>query len=208
MRRPEVPSLESRRPLAAMLEAEGATEPVDGKVDAEELFSSALLQDSQSSTRLPSLFLLRRPQAMGLSSGKRVRCTSEEFRRWREAAFAYAAAVDRVSAEVETVRERVVDARWWIRGDRRCADEAWQEVRRRYAEVVREASEAYAPVRDEIRRAIDAEEERLRDILRASGLTLNQWQRRLFHPGPSQGRGNPSGGTATGGIGGFGVGGF
>ncbi|MGY0062064.1 hypothetical protein ACWY4P_36960 [Streptomyces sp. LZ34] len=208
MRRPEVPSLVSYRALVVMLEAQGATEPVDGRVVADEVLPWALLQDSQYSARLPSLFLLRRPQAMGGSRGERVRCTSEEFRRWREAALAYAAAVDRVSAEMEAGRERAAHARWWIPGERRRADEAWREVRRRYAEVVREASEAYAPVRDEIRRAIDAEEERLRELFREQGLTLEQWQRRLFSPGPSQGRGNPSGGTATGGTGGFGFGGF
>ncbi|WP_406432765.1 hypothetical protein [Streptomyces sp. NBC_01589] len=208
MKSPEMPSLVSHRQLVVMLEAEGTTEPVDGQVNVEESFPWALLQDRQYSARLPSLFLLRRPQPIGLSRGKRVRCASEEFRRWREAALAYASAVDRVSAEMETIWERAAYARWWIPGDRRRANEAWHEVQRRYAELVREAREAYAPVREEIRQAIDAEEERFREVLRKNGLTLEQWQRRLFHPGHSQGRGNPSGGTATGGTGGFGIGGF
>ncbi|MES4901711.1 MULTISPECIES: hypothetical protein [unclassified Streptomyces] len=208
MRRPEIPALVSHRRLVAMLEAQGATEPAEGCVDAEEFVPWALLQDSQYRARLPSLFLLRKPPQVGFCKGVRVRCAAEEFRRWRDAALAYAAAVDRVSAEVETVRERAARARWWIPGDRRRADEAWQEVQRRYAEVVQEASEAYAPVRDEIRHGIDAEKERLREYLRERGLTPEEWQRRLFSRRLSQGRDNPSGGTATGGTGGFGIGGF
>ncbi|MER6143219.1 hypothetical protein ABT174_24785 [Streptomyces sparsogenes] len=211
MRRPEVPALMSHRRLVAMLETQGATEPVEGRVDAEEFVPRALLQDSKDSkagARLPSLFLLRKPPKVGFGQGVHVRCTAEEFRRWREAALAYAAAVDRVSAEVETARERAAHARWWIPGERRRADEAWREVQRRYAEVVREASEAYAPVREEIRRAIEAEEERFRESLRERGLTPEEWQRRLWSRRLSQGRDNPSGGTATGGTGGFGFGGF
>ncbi|MEU1670154.1 hypothetical protein ABZ547_42500 [Streptomyces sparsogenes] len=207
MRRPKVPTLMSHRRLVAMLETQGATEPVEGQVDAEEFVPRALLQDGQYGARLPSLFLLRKPPKV-FGQGVRVRCTAEEFRRWREAALAYAAAVDRVSAEVATARERVAHARWWIPGERRRADEAWQEVQRRYAEVVREASEAYAPVRDEIRRAIEAEEERRRESLRERGLTPEEVQRRLWSRRLSQGRDNPSGGTATGGTGGFGFGGF
>lgn len=208
MRRPEVPALMSHRRLVAMLETQGATEPVEDRVDAEEFVPRALLQDSQYGARLPSLFLLRTPPEVGFRQGVRARCTAEEFRRWREAALAYAAAVDRVSVETQTVRERAAHARWWIPGERRRADEAWREVQRRYAEVVREASEAYAPVRDEIHRAIEAEEERFRESLRERGLTPEKWQRRLWSRRLSQGRDNPSGGTATGGTGGFGFGGF
>lgn len=74
--------------------------------------------------------------------------------------------------------------------------------------MVREASEAYAPVRDDIRRAIEAEEERRREFLRERGLTPEEVQRRLWSRRLPQGQDNPSGGTATGGTGGFGIGGF
>ncbi|WP_189819573.1 hypothetical protein [Streptomyces olivaceoviridis] len=159
MKRLAMSSRELYSPLAnKMLQHAGKGQRSEGYVQVEEFRPGHLLSDDDT---LPSVFLLFSPYETR-PWGKHVACTEEEFRRWRDAAHAYAESVDRISAEVAAVRQRVARARRWKFREWRRAEEAWEQARRRYSEAVQAADVAYAPVRLEIRAGINAEEERQR----------------------------------------------
>ncbi|MFF8911450.1 hypothetical protein [Streptomyces olivaceoviridis] len=100
-------------------------------------------------------------------------CTPKQCRRWSKAADAYAAAVDGISFELMAAQERA--DRWWMLWSRPWAGRALRKVQLRYPEVVREACEAYEPVRREIRWAVQAEEEN--DAARARLAAREIWGR-------------------------------
>ncbi|WP_369142261.1 hypothetical protein [Streptomyces sp. R44] len=251
--------------------------------------------------RAPAVFFVWTPRPTH-PAGVLVTCTPEACQRWVQAVIDYAAAVDEVSAELSAAHRRAASLPWWRHLAVRRALVDWEEIRRRYERVMREAAEAYEPVGREIRQAVQEAEERaaeeayertrraeevrrgrsvlaarpvwgwsevtdeggravyvfrhdvpgavpgespqvdLRGLRRAltelglpdvrwdatalaeterelAGIDFGLWWRDLFHedyrtvtspPPPrssSYGRGNPSGGTATGGTGGF-TGGF
>ncbi|MFD7321931.1 hypothetical protein ACFV9D_12760 [Streptomyces sp. NPDC059875] len=126
--------------------------PLDGKVRVHEHSFHRLLDGR----RAPSLFLVRTPGPRD-GSGDLVSCTAEACGRWVTAAVAYATAVDDVSAELEAAYRRAVAVPGWKQFALRRAMGEWEETRRRYEWVMREAGEAYEPVGREIRQAIEAE---------------------------------------------------
>ncbi|MEU6370086.1 hypothetical protein ABZ876_31275 [Streptomyces sp. NPDC046931] len=100
-------------------------------------------------------------------------CTPKQCRRWCKAADAYAAALDGISIELMAAQERA--NRWWMLLIRPWAKKALRKIRLRYPEVVREACEAYEPVRLEIQWALQAEEDN--DAARARLAAREIWGR-------------------------------
>ena len=88
-------------------------------------------------------------------------CTSEQCRRWEEAAVAYATALNDIHAELEAVKQRAARARWWRPFQWRRTAAAWEEIQQRYPLEIQAVSEAYEPVRQEIEPALQAERKRL-----------------------------------------------
>lgn len=87
-------------------------------------------------------------------------CTPETCRRWVEAALAYAAAVDAVSAELTAAHQGVGSVPRWRYFAARRALHAWARVRKRYEQTVREAGEAYQPTSREIWHEVWSERDR------------------------------------------------
>ncbi|MGW0363743.1 hypothetical protein [Streptomyces sp. NPDC002990] len=89
-----------------------------------------------------------------------VPCTAHTCRRWVEAALAYATAVDDISAKLVAASHRARSIPRWRVLAARLALRNWEKTRQRYERVMQEASEAYQPVRREIRRAMRIEKDK------------------------------------------------
>ncbi|MFF5010885.1 hypothetical protein ACFY3G_49885 [Streptomyces phaeochromogenes] len=113
--------------------------------------------------------------------------------------------MDDISDELQVVWRQHRRARWWVRGERRRAKTALEELERRYAATIQMASDAYDPVRQEIERGIRDEQRR-----QTAQREEQDRQRREIRTGtrsnPTQSNrigGNPTRSNRTGGTGGF-----
>ncbi|MGW6688003.1 hypothetical protein [Streptomyces sp. NPDC054961] len=160
--------------------------PVDDKVHVLEQRPDWLLDGWQPSPFLVGpLFLVRTPQprdpahhfqfdtaGVALPTWQDsclVPCTEQTCRRWVEAALAYATAVDDISAELLAALRRAGSVPRWRRFAAPGALRGWERARQRYDRVMREASEAYKPVRLEILEAIQVEKDKAATHARQEG---------------------------------------
>lgn len=170
-----VPYLSHYRPLSEQVSKRGPAEVVDGTIRVYEETPQGLLEQRF----LPSFYLVRTPDPRA-ATGRVIPCTPEKCRRWEAAGIAYAAAVDDISAELRAVRNRAVEARWWMPGERRGTRAAWEEVLRRYPETIRVASEAYEPIRQEIKKALRLlDEKRKAEAAEQERKQAEIWRRRV-----------------------------
>jgi hypothetical protein len=175
-------------------------------------------RDPADGSVLPSLFLMETPASLSarlsyphpyLSDEFKIPCTRTDARRLQEAARAYATAVDAISIELGSAQRRAARAPWWRPVERRRARKTFEDARRRYVELTRAASEDYEPVRQEVRKALRKARARAEKAREKAEEFLRKERQKQQAPGAlRRGRGNPSGGTATGGSGGFTGGGF
>lgn len=171
MSRWELPYLSLYRPVLPLQGAEELVGPEDGRVHVLE-HEHPWRYDGGRLVQVGSLYLVRTPQRHDAgrqfhfdSAGAEIRtgprsclvpCTPQACRRWVEAAIAYATVLDGISAELVAAHHRAGSVPEWRRVAAPLALRNWEKAQQRYERVIREASEAYNPVRREIRLAIDA----------------------------------------------------
>ncbi|MFD3942921.1 hypothetical protein [Streptomyces sp. NPDC058579] len=156
MRRSELPHLSHYWELSGRQGGEDQVVRVEGKVHVYENFPDYLL-----TSRYEGPYFSVRTPGLHDASGALVPCTPEECRRWVNAAVLHVRTVDTISAELRAAHARVVALPWRRPLALRRALDAWAETRGRYERVLAEAFVAYAPVGEEIRAAVRAEQERV-----------------------------------------------
>lgn len=155
MRRSELPHLSHYWELSGRQGGEEQVVRVEGKVRVFEHFPDYLL-----TRRYDGPFFSVRTPGPRDASGALVPCTEEECRRWVKAAVVHTRTVDAISAELRAAHARIVALPRRRPLALRRALDAWEESRERYERALREAFAAYAPVGEEIRGAVLAEQER------------------------------------------------
>ncbi|MEU3076001.1 hypothetical protein [Streptomyces laurentii] len=161
MSRSELPKLLAhQRPLSG--QGGGPVRPEKGRVHVEARRPRWLLDHSPSFSVL--FYEMRTPASYEAGvkfriapKGGMVPCSARTCRRWAEAAVAYATAVDEASTELVAAHRHARALPGWRLVATRRALRAWEQARRRYEQVMRQASEEYKPVRLEIGQAIEAE---------------------------------------------------
>ncbi|MFE7410442.1 hypothetical protein [Streptomyces laurentii] len=161
MSRSELPKLLAHQRLLSG-QGGGPVRPEKGRVHVEARRPRWLLDHSPSFSVL--FYEMRTPASYETGAkfriapeGGMVPCSARTCRRWAEAAVAYATAVDDVSTELVAAHRHAWTLPGWRLVATRRALRAWEQARRRYEEVMREAGEEYKPVRLEIGQAIEAE---------------------------------------------------
>ncbi|MFE4592214.1 hypothetical protein [Streptomyces laurentii] len=161
MSRSELPKLLAHQRLLSG-QGGGPVRPEKGRVHVEARRPRWLLDHSPSFSVL--FYEIRTPASYETGGkfriapeGGVVPCSAVTCRRWAEAAVAYATAVDDVSTELVAAHRHAWTLPGWRLVATRRALRAWEQARRRYEEVMREAGEEYKPVRLEIGQAIEAE---------------------------------------------------
>ncbi|MFE6103652.1 hypothetical protein ACFVQ4_27315 [Streptomyces laurentii] len=161
MSRSELPKLLAHQRLLSG-QSGGPVRPEKGRVHVEARRPRWLLDHSPSFSVL--FYEMRTPASYETGAkfriapeGGMVPCPARTCRRWAEAAVAYATAVDDVSTELVAAHRHAWTLPGWRLVATRRALRAWEQARRRYEEVMREAGEEYKPVRLEIGQAIEAE---------------------------------------------------
>ncbi|MFJ3586019.1 hypothetical protein ACIPPS_27855 [Streptomyces sp. NPDC090127] len=155
MRRTDVPYLINHTRLSGHQDAPDQVERIDGMVRVHENFPVYLLTRRHEGP----FFSVSTPRAHA-ATGALVPCTPEECRRWIDAAVSHVGIVDAISAELRAAHARVVAVPWWRPLAARRALDAWEKTRERYERKLRESIEAYAPVGEEIRALVRAEQEK------------------------------------------------
>jgi hypothetical protein len=171
MSRLVLPYLYADKTLLSLQEVAELVEPKDGHVHVREHQPRRLLDewcpqpDYFFSVRTPRPYDAARgfqagmPHLLSGTNGDSclVPCTAGTCRRWVEAALAYATTVDDISAELVAAGHRAGPVPRWRRF---AALRNWEKAQKRYERVMREASEAYKPVRREIGQAMGIEKDR------------------------------------------------
>ncbi|MEU9703509.1 hypothetical protein [Streptomyces sp. NPDC047981] len=161
MRRSELPHLSHYWELSGRQGGEEQVARVEGKVRVFEHFPDYLL-----AARYEGPFFSVRTPGLHDATGALVPCTPQECHRWVNAAVAHVRTVDRISAELRAAHARAVLLPLWRHLALRRALRTWEETRVRYERALREAFAAYAPVGEEIRAAVRAEQERAAAAIR------------------------------------------
>ncbi|MGW8761587.1 hypothetical protein ACWGN5_03705 [Streptomyces sp. NPDC055815] len=161
MSRRKLPYLTNHGKLNPRQKGADRVEPRNGEVRVDEHSFHRLLDGP----RAPAVFFVRTPGPPN-APGVLAACTPEACRRWVRAVIDYAAAVDDVTAELSAAHGRAAALPWWRHLAARRALADWEATRQRYEQVMREATEAYAPVGREIRQAIEEAEARAAEAAR------------------------------------------
>ncbi|MEU4268783.1 hypothetical protein [Streptomyces sp. NPDC026092] len=156
MRRSELPHLSHYWELSGRQDGVDQVVRVEGKVHVYENFPDYLLTE-----RFEGPYFSVRTPGLRDATGAVVPCTPEECRRWVNAAVVHVRTVDAISAELRAAHARVVALPWRRPLALRRALDAWEEARGRYERLLQEAFAAYAPVGEEIRAVVQAEQERV-----------------------------------------------